>query len=216
MTGFIEAGHWSEVPKSAWPWKNFTPQEMASRGDGSIRISVELMEKLSLLRSRMGAPFIINSAYRDAKHNVKVGGAKNSYHVRGMAADISMSNHDPEVFASAAREVGLGGLGFYPPKKGNFIHVDVGPKREWGTRWKAGRYDEEPRPKTAGKAAITTLVSTAGAGVAGVVDPENLKQVQETVTPWLAYAPQFQAVFMACGAGILGWMLWNRFVKRAP
>lgn len=214
--GFIDAAHWRDVPKADWPWKNFTPQEMASRGDGSIHISIELMDKLTLLRGRVKGPLIVNSAYRDPKHNVAVGGASNSFHVRGMAADISMSNHDPEAFTDAVVMAGFGGIGHYPPGKGNFIHVDVGPKRRWGKPWKAKKFDSEPAPKTAGKAAGVVGLTSAVAGVAQVASPDNLKSIQDTVTPWLQYAPQFQAVFMACGAGILGWMLYGRFFKKAP
>lgn len=216
--GFIEADHYSKVPPTAWKWRNFSPAEIACRGTGKIRVSIDAMNKLQALRAEVGGPLIINSAYRSPEHNRAVGGAKDSQHVQGIAFDVSMANHEPGEFEEAARRAGFTGFGFYPPKKGNFIHIDTGRAREWGTRWSAPRFgsEAEPKPRTAGKAAVTTLLSTAGAGIAGVADPDNLKQVQETVTPWLAYAPQFQAVFMACGAGILAWMFWNRFMKKAP
>lgn len=39
-------------------------------------------------RQRLDIPFIINSGYRSAELNKAVGGVKNSYHLKGMAADI--------------------------------------------------------------------------------------------------------------------------------
>ena len=44
----------------------------------------------------------------------------------GIAFDIAMGNHDPEVFEAAARAVGFRGFGFYP--RSGFIHVDLGPR----------------------------------------------------------------------------------------
>ena len=51
----------------------------------------------------------------------------------GAAFDIAMANHDPVAFEAAAREVGFLGFGFYP--RSGFIHVDLGPARQWGERF---------------------------------------------------------------------------------
>ena len=68
----------------------------------------------------MGKPLIVRSAYRSPEHNRAVGGA---------AFDIAMAIHDPTAFEAAAREVGFPGFGFYP--RSGFIHVDLGPARQW-------------------------------------------------------------------------------------
>ena len=39
-------------------------------------------------REKLGSPIIVNSGYRCPKHNAAVGGASNSQHMRGEAADI--------------------------------------------------------------------------------------------------------------------------------
>ena len=44
-----------------------------------------------------------------------------------------MTNHDPVAFEAAARAVGFLGFGFYP--RSGFIHVDLGPARQWGERF---------------------------------------------------------------------------------
>lgn len=216
MTDFLIADHWSKVDPKDWAWPNFSPAEIASRGDGSIRISRALMDKLQALRTALNCPLILNSVYRDPAHNRKVGGAKDSYHMKGLAADVSMANHDPEAFEAAARKVGFTGFGFYPPKKGNFIHLDIGPSRTWGKRWAAPRYDAEPKDKT-GKKVVGTVGFTAfAAGASEAVKPENLTELQQLIQPMISYAPIFQGVFIACGFGIAAWFLWRKFGRSAP
>lgn len=47
---------------------------------------------LDPIRFRWGAPIYVNSGFRSGKLNELIGGAKNSYHLRGMAADITVGN----------------------------------------------------------------------------------------------------------------------------
>ena len=62
--------------------------------------SAEAVRNLELLVSRVldplreawGGPIIITSGYRSEALNARVGGVKNSYHTRGMAADIRPQN----------------------------------------------------------------------------------------------------------------------------
>ncbi len=51
-------------------------------------IDAELLVILEDVREHFGKPVIINSGNRCPTHNKNVGGATNSYHVRGRAADI--------------------------------------------------------------------------------------------------------------------------------
>lgn len=119
--------HWSEIPRSIWIWENFTPKEIASKGDGSILIDVEALNKLQALRNSLGKPLIIKSAYRDPGHNTKVGGAKNSNHLKGKAFDVSLHNQDKELLYGAAKACGFSGFGHY----NSFLHLDTGKQREW-------------------------------------------------------------------------------------
>lgn len=143
MSDYIEAVHWRDVPADAWPWPNFTPAEIACRGTGKLRAWCEAMDRLQVLREAVAKPMIVTSAYRSPAHNASIGGAERSRHVAGDAFDVAMTNHDPECFEAAARAAGFTGFGFYPPERGNFIHIDCWRPREWGQRWSAPRFDPE-------------------------------------------------------------------------
>lgn len=132
--------NFAQVPEDEFKarWPDFSPREIATRGTaangaGSVSINFEAMDKLQALRSRLGSPLIVNSAYRTPAHNAAVDGAPGSKHLTAEAFDISMSNHNPQEFEAAAREVGFRGFGFYP--RSNFMHVDIGPARSWGERF---------------------------------------------------------------------------------
>lgn len=210
MTEFIVADHYSQIFPQDWRWPAFSPAEIASRGDGSIKINRALMDKLQALRTRLGAPIIINSAYRDPVHNRRVGGAKGSFHTLGLAVDCSMVNHDPEVFEAAARACGFTGFGFYPPAKGDFIHLDIGPARVWGTRWSAPKFQPESLPATAGMNAAGLGVAALAAGAIEILKPDNLRAVQALVEPLIGLAPVFQTTFALAGCGLAAWRVFGR------
>lgn len=97
--------------------------------------NVELLAKnLQELRDHLGEPIHINSGYRSPAHNAKVGGKKNSYHMKAMAADITCKSKTPKQLAAiiekliAAKKMKQGGLGIYP----GFLHYDVrGSRARW-------------------------------------------------------------------------------------
>ena len=131
--------HYDDFPMEEWRWPNFSPREIACRaprgapGYGKLAIDEDAMDKLQALRNALGRPMIINSAYRPPEYNRLIGGAKNSYHMRAVAFDVSMANQEPGRFETVARRNGFTGFGFY--RRNGFIHIDTGPKREWGKRW---------------------------------------------------------------------------------
>ncbi|NNU80548.1 DUF882 domain-containing protein [Halovulum dunhuangense] len=57
------------------------------------------------------------------------GVAQNSYHMRGMAADLRMSSRSIGQMAGAAQACNAGGVGRYG--RSNFVHMDCGPIRTW-------------------------------------------------------------------------------------
>ncbi|MEG1661164.1 MAG: D-Ala-D-Ala carboxypeptidase family metallohydrolase, partial [Clostridiales bacterium] len=83
------------------------------------------------IRDHFGKAVIINSAYRTASHNSKVGGSPKSQHVQGKAADIRINGADPLLVAQYAESIGLGGIGLYD----TFTHVDTrATKSKWDYR----------------------------------------------------------------------------------
>lgn len=121
-----------------WNYKNFTEKEIMCKcgcaelwnkeefGDNMPYYLKRAMDKLQELRNKWGKPIIINSAHRCIKHNKKVGGAKNSQHLK-IAFDCRIKKEEQEEFIKLAQEVGFTGIGIYK----NFIHIDLGKKRQW-------------------------------------------------------------------------------------
>lgn len=120
---------WQRFPMSEWRWPNFSPQEIASKREGELLIDEASMDKLQALRTALGKPLLITSAYRSAAHNKRVGGATHSQHRLGKAFDVMMTNQDPAAFERAARAAGFTGFGHYP--RSGFMHIDTGPARRW-------------------------------------------------------------------------------------
>jgi uncharacterized protein YcbK (DUF882 family) len=120
--------HHSKVPLSVWRWPNFTPKEIASKGNGSILIDFESMDTLQRARELAGRPFVIHSAYRDDLHNALVGGKPRSYHMEGKAFDIGLEGFHKAELLPILKAAGFNGFGLH---YASFIHADTGRKREW-------------------------------------------------------------------------------------
>ena len=104
--------------------EHFTGKEFRCKdGTEEFLFSPNLIEVLEIIRKKLNAPVIINSGYRTPEWNKKVGGAKCSYHMKGMAADIVVKGHTPKEVAKIANEImkDYGGVIRYS----NFVHVDV-------------------------------------------------------------------------------------------
>lgn len=68
-----------------------------------------------------------NEALRRSK--VKTGVAEHSQHMEGHAIDIRVPGVSTVALRNAALSLHAGGVGYYPVTQ--FVHVDVGPVREW-------------------------------------------------------------------------------------
>ena len=118
--------------------RNFDRSEFACRGDNccghSAPIDPDLIAALQLLRDRIARPLTITSGFRCNRHNAAVGGADNSLHTLGMAADvIPPESISPEQMAAIAEEIDRfknGGIGIYP----KWVHLDV--RKNGKARWR--------------------------------------------------------------------------------
>ena len=64
--------------------------ELPEEFQGNVRALVANV--LDPAREKLGQPITVNSGYRCKEHNVKVGGAVGSQHLRGEAADITCND----------------------------------------------------------------------------------------------------------------------------
>lgn len=90
---------------------------------------------LDIVRCQLKAkerPFCLFSGYRSPTYNrmlccedARV--ANHSYHLKGMAADITLEGVSKRDIVKVAKRLKLGGVGIYD----DFVHLDVGPWRTW-------------------------------------------------------------------------------------
>jgi len=102
----------------------FTKDELKCPCCGLYKIENKLINRLERLRFKMGRPLKINSAMRCDEHNYNVGGARQSQHLLGLAADVSMLGMTAEQkykMVEWAVLLGFKGIGI----SDSYIHVDM-------------------------------------------------------------------------------------------
>lgn len=96
----------------------------------SIKCAPNSLKQILIKAHNSFGHITIVSGYRSHSYNRRVGGVKNSYHIKCMAADILVKGKSKsQMLAYFRKQSGIGGVGLYSHKP--FIHIDVGPKREW-------------------------------------------------------------------------------------
>lgn len=104
--------------------RHFKVKEFACRnGSQVVFIDDYLVTVLDILRHKLGKPIIITSGYRTPEWNTKCNGAKYSYHMRGMAADIRVDGISPKELANKLNEIVPDGCGIIVYK--SWVHFDV-------------------------------------------------------------------------------------------
>lgn len=109
--------------------KNFSRSEFACKGTNccghSAPVHPELISAIQTLRDQLNLPLSITSGFRCNYHNESVGGAAQSFHALGMAADVACPDGlTAEDLARAAETIPAfqqGGIGIYP----SWVHLDV-------------------------------------------------------------------------------------------
>jgi len=102
-----------------------------------VEMDPRLYDLLADLHALMDSnqPFQLISGYRSPETNTMLANksravARNSYHLRGWAADVRLPGRDLRQLARGAISLKRGGVGMYS-RRSNFIHVDSGPIRKW-------------------------------------------------------------------------------------
>lgn len=131
-------------------------------GSDEIKIDDKLPKLLEQIRVYAEASVEITSAYRTVIYNKKVGGATNSQHTKGTAADIITEGRTVSEIAKFAQAIGAGGVGLYTKK--NFVHVDT---RAGHSYWKNTGSGDRSVSGHGGKCPYTAPVATAKRGSKG-------------------------------------------------
>ena len=118
---------------------NFYKEEFNSKDGATMPLDVlenikDLANQLQVIRDYIKEPLHINSAYRSPEHNAKIGGVKNSQHVKGKAADLTSRSFTPKQLSKVIIKlinegrIKDGGVGLY----NGFVHYDI---RGYKARW---------------------------------------------------------------------------------
>ena len=122
------------VPKSYFTRSEFT----CKCGCGTNKVQQDLIDMLNVIREAFGKAVTVTSGTRCVAHNAKIGGATNSNHITGHAADIRCTDRSMtpaemyDVVMRLYREGKIPQLAGISKNYGTIIHVDVHPKRADG------------------------------------------------------------------------------------
>ena len=108
------------------------------RANTATQMDTTLYDQLFLLRTLLDTdkPVHVLSGYRTPETNAKLrrrskGVAKYSLHMEGRAADIYIPGIPIKTVQKTMLEMQAGGVGVY--SKSNFVHIDTGQVRHWGS-----------------------------------------------------------------------------------
>lgn len=108
---------------------NFSAIEFSCKHCGELVIDKSLVEKLQKFRNETKTSWHISSGYRCVINNKNCGGASNSLHTKGLAADI-YSNRDVPIFKYVPIILKyFSRVGIYAQSANSgFFHVDMSTK----------------------------------------------------------------------------------------
>ena len=110
--------------------KNFYLNEFQCKGknccNNLVKIDSEIIELLQKLRNEINKAIIVTSGYRCQIHNKEVEDQPNSYHLSGLAVDVTVTKFNIRELARLAKMVGFSTVITYPHRK--FIHLDIRKK----------------------------------------------------------------------------------------
>ena len=107
-----------------------SPDEVGS-GDN---MDIDFVRKLDEAREMAGIPFKVNSGYRTPNHNTKVGGVKDSSHIKIPCCAVDIEAKDGKtrfLIISSAIKVGINRIGIGK----NFIHLDSDKTKSQDVIW---------------------------------------------------------------------------------
>jgi zinc D-Ala-D-Ala carboxypeptidase len=118
-------------------WSEFTDRISGTFNGGKVSAAAakenarRCMYKLEALRLKLGnTPITVNSGFRSIQHNSDVGGASDSMHLYGTAADLDVPGVANKTVYQKAETCGFSGLETY-----NTDHQHVDSRADLGRAW---------------------------------------------------------------------------------
>jgi len=107
-------------------YQYFSDDEFERIGSDSNRMNIAMMRKLVSLRSELGTPLPLTSAWRSESKNRQANGVKNSAHLYGRAVDLRIHGDTAFRVVSMAAQFGFTGIGVHQKGiiRNRFIHLD--------------------------------------------------------------------------------------------
>lgn len=103
-------------------WRQNKAMKYDPRNIDNLAATLQLMDT--------DEPYLMISGYRTPQTNRMLkGAAKDSFHMKAMAADVRLKSRDIRQISGAAFACNGGGVGIYG--RSNFVHMDCGPVRSW-------------------------------------------------------------------------------------
>ncbi len=118
-------------------WADFTDRVSGTFNSGKLSAAAvkenvrRCMYKLEALRKKLGdKPITVNSGFRSIQHNKDIGGASDSMHLYGTAADLDVPGVANKTVYQHAETCGFSGLETY-----NTDHQHVDSRADLGRAW---------------------------------------------------------------------------------
>jgi hypothetical protein len=145
MQAKLNALESSDGSTAHFDWSEFTDRISGTFGGGKVSAATvkanvrRLMYKLEAVRVKLGnRPITVNSGFRSIAHNQQIGGATNSMHLYGVAADLAVSGVSNKTIYQKAETSGFSGLEAYTE---DHQHVDSRVEYPYGSQfwwWQSG------------------------------------------------------------------------------
>lgn len=103
--------------------EHFSVAELACHHCGLQGVKKAMIDFLEDVRNEIGEPLYVTSGYRCPTHNAEVGGASNSYHAKGLAADCYCEGLSVDKLAAVGRKLGADAAVPYYDQQ--FVHFDI-------------------------------------------------------------------------------------------
>jgi peptidoglycan hydrolase-like protein with peptidoglycan-binding domain len=135
--GQLNALQQSDGSTVHFDWSEFTDRVSGTFDGGKVSAAAakenvrRLMYKLEALRKKLGnTPITVNSGFRSISHNAAVGGASDSMHLYGTAADLDVPGVTNRTVYQKAETCGFSGLETYTED-----HQHVDSRADLGRAW---------------------------------------------------------------------------------